>query len=151
MNVYFIYRDFSTYIYLSLLFYSFTFSLTPSFSLFSHFSFFIVIIFSPCRLYRYVFFVVFPSWHSAQAQISGLLFSSVLIGQYQFCFPLLTKSISIILFGILCLYLCACKCVYMPCYFCDYLPGLIFAIYLNSSFISCHVLSPVWSVFFNSL
>ena len=74
-----------------------------------------------------------------------------LIGQYHFCFPLLTKSISIILFGILCLYLCACKCVYMPCYFCDYLPGLIFAIYLDSSFISCHVLPLVWCVFFNSL
>ena len=77
MYISYIYKDFFTYIYLSFLFYSFTFSLTPSFSLFSHFSVFIVIIFSSCRFYCYVFFVVFPSWHSAQAQISGLLVSSV--------------------------------------------------------------------------
>ena len=72
---------------------------------------------------------------------SDWVLALLLIDWYHFWFPFFTKSISCtLLFRILWLYLCVCKCVNMYHYFCNYLLDPVLTIYLGSSFISRHAL-----------
>ena len=96
-------------------------------------------LFSPCTLICYVSSAIFPSWHSALAEFSGLSVKLALFltGQYHFGF-LCSPSQSLILpleyFGYVCV------CVYVSHCYSNYLPDPVFSIYLGLSFISCYVL-----------
>ena len=123
---------------LALLFY-FLFSCHPSLAFFLisflFLSFLSLFLFSSCLLICFVFFALFPSWHSALAQFSGLSFiSSVFNWSISFLLSLLTKSISCTFFPL----------EYFP-YLCVYIPLLLYlyvrsCIYHLSGFILCFLL-----------